>query len=78
MGRTKAMRPIMYVREGLDLNQVLDLENHAPDGVVVTLIDRGADLAQAKGLERLALVGLVANRALDLRQAQRFLCLSHY
>ena len=42
------------------------------------MLNRGANLAQAKGLERLGLIGLVANRAFNLRQTQRLLCVSHY
>ena len=62
----------------LDLDEVLDLEDHAADCRVVHLLDRAANLAEAQRLEGLALVGLVADRALDLRDTQRLFCVRQY
>ena len=57
-----------------DLDKVLDLKDHAADGLVVNLIDSLADTAKTKGLQGFALIGLAADGALNLRDTQGLLC----
>ena len=60
-----------------DLDQVLHLEDHAADGLVVHLLHGAVDLAEAKRAQGLALVVLVADGAFHLGDAQGLLCVSH-
>ena len=56
-----------------DLDEVLDLEDHAADGRVVHLVNGAADLAKAQSLQGLALVGRTADRGANLGDVKSLL-----
>ena len=57
------------IEEGLALNnldEVLDLEDHATDGRRISLLNRAADFAKAQSLQGFALVGRTADLGANL------------
>ena len=50
----------------INLDKVLDLEDHATDGRRISLLNRTADFAKAQSLQGFALVGRTADLGANL------------
>lgn len=67
----------LFCLDLFDFDEMFDLEDHASHAGIVDLLNRATDLAKTKSFKGATLIVLLADRALDLSDAESLLSVRH-